>query len=141
MTVRKRNKNENATTEEVNKKQENEMVKDEDAKEYPPDMTSDFNKKSKSNGKTNNKIANNNGLLISIRLDVYHNLQNIRQTISSLTLEDIISWPLRFYNMFFDRTTHVDKSLKGICLFWFYLIVAMAFFTRFYKLTQPAYIW
>jgi len=142
MTIRKRNKKEK---EEVTDEQQTEETsplsssKDESAKEYPPTLTSDSNKKSPSaKGKA---ATTNNGLLISVRLDVYHNLQNIRQTITSLTVDDITSLPLRLYNMFFDRQSHVDKSLKGICLLWFYMIVAMAFFTRFYMVTQPPHVW
>lgn len=110
----------------------------EDRTPFPPGLTSSKNHKARNKGKKSKQSA---GLLISIHLEIYHNLKNIYDTIHSLSIKDFEKLPHHIKNTLFDRKNHTYNRLTAAGMKWFMLIFALAFMTRIYKISQPSHIW
>lgn len=168
MTVRKRANNASASTPANTKKtdEDDKQQKNEDAKQitngekkkdsnktqFPAAMTereqtqnSVSSKQQQPNGcgadSGDIKGNGNNGPLLSIRLDVYHNLRSLKENLNAFSVQDFLKIPLYLWSVLKDRTKHVDKSITGVSLYAFTIIFALALITRFYAISWPHHVW
>ena len=95
-----------------------------------------------SGGNSNDTKSNvDNGPLLSIRLDVYHNLRSLKESLNAFSTQDFSKIPLHLWSVLKDRTKHVDKSMTGISLYAFTIMFALALITRFYAISWPHHVW
>ena len=87
------------------------------------------------------KRNDRNDPLLSIRLDVYHNLRSLKESLNAFSTQDFSKIPLHLWSVLKDRTKHVDKSMTGISLYAFTIIFALALITRFYAISWPHHVW
>ena len=104
--------------------------------EFPAALTE---RQKQPNGGSN--TVNSNGPLLSIRLDVYHNIRLFQRSLTTFSTQDFLRVPLYLWSVLKDRTKHVDKSITGVSLYIFYLIFALALVTRFYTVSWPLHVW
>ena len=136
MTVRKRHQNADSAkqkSEDQKKEPTSDSTKDNEEEDtenkFPPMATKNTNHKS------------SEGLLISIRFEVYHNLKLFQETMTSLSIQDIANFPGYVMKVLTNREKHQSFPLRKSSLLCFYIIFALALFTRFYNISNPTHVW
>ena len=130
-----------------------EEIKDNNKTHFPAAMTERAEQKQNSvsskqpnggdagSGNNTEGDNDNNGPLLSIRLDVYHNLRSLKESLNTFSMQDFSKFPLHMWSVLKDRTKHVDKSMTGVSLYAFTIIFALALITRFYAISRPHHVW